>query len=259
MRLPPVSTTLLAPTPLATLPTRPTRPTLRLVGRAELPDATGEIRVLIADEQALVRAAFRVLLETASGISVIAESGSAALAVETAARTHPDVVLIDAAVQGSLEATRDIAQLPHTHVVILTAGDSDALVFDALRAGASAVLVRDAEPAELVKAMRVVARGDVLLSPVMTRRLLAEFASLDLPQTSPDGFEELTERERQVTALAARGLNNPEIAERLRMSPATAKTHVGRSMMKLRARTRAQLVAFAYESGLVPTPTTLPA
>ena len=248
--------TLLAPTPISPLPARPR---LRLVGRAEVPEATSEIRVLVADDQALVRAAFRMLLETESGISVIAEASSADEAVESAARTHPDVVLIDAALDGSIEATREIARLPRARVMILTAHDSDGCVFDALRAGASGFLLRDTEPAELVNAVRVVAHGDALLSPSTTRRLLAEFASPDFPQTSPDGFEELTDREREVTVLAAHGLNNREIAGRLVMSAATAKTHVGRAMMKLEAHNRAQLVAFAYESGLVPFPASRPA
>jgi DNA-binding NarL/FixJ family response regulator len=225
-----------------------------LVGRAEVPEATHEIRVLIADDQALVRAAFRMLLEIESGISVVAEASTAARAVATAGRTQPDVVLIDAALQGSIEATRQIAQRTRARVMILTAHDTDECVFDALRAGASGFLLRDTEPAELVKAVRVVAHGDALLSPSTTRRLLAEFSAFDVPQTSPDGLEELTAREREVTMLAARGLNNHEIADRLVVSPATAKTHVGRAMMKLRARNRAQLVAFAYESGLVPAP-----
>ena len=212
--------------------------------------------MLIADEQALVRAAFRMLLETESGISVIAEAANADEAVAIARRTGPDVVLIDAALEGSIEATRQIARLPRARVMILTAHDSDECAFDALRAGASGFLLRDTEPAELVNAVRVVALGDALLPPSTTRRLLAEFASLDVPQTSPDGLEELTDREREVTMLAARGLNNHEIGERLIVSPATAKTHVGRAMMKLQARNRAQLVAFAYESGLVPSPAT---
>lgn len=251
-----MSSTLLAPAPVTALPARPR---LRLVGRAEVPEATYEIRVLIADQQALVRAAFRLLLETESGISVIAEAATADEAVVTADSTRPDVVLIDAALPGSIEATREIARLPRARVMILTAHDSDDCVFDALRAGASGFLLRDTEPAELVKAVRVVAHGDALLSPSTTRRLLAEFTSLDVPQTNPDGLEELTNREREVTMLAARGLNNFEIAEHLVVSPATAKTHVGRAMMKLRARNRAQLVAFAYESGLVPAPATSPA
>jgi DNA-binding NarL/FixJ family response regulator len=246
-----VSSTLLAPAPVTALPDRPR---LRLVGRAEVPEATHEIRVLIADDQALVRAAFRMLLEIESGISVVAEASTAAQAVATAGRTQPDVVLIDAALQGSIEATRQIAQRTRARVMILTAHDTDECVFDALRAGASGFLLRDTEPAELVKAVRVVAHGDALLSPSTTRRLLAEFSAFDVPQTSPDGLEELTAREREVTMLAARGLNNHEIADRLVVSPATAKTHVGRAMMKLRARNRAQLVAFAYESGLVPAP-----
>ena len=245
----------MAPAPVTALPVRPR---LRLVGRAEVPEATCEIRVLIADQQALVRAAFRLLLETESGISVIAEAATADEAIATAERTRPDVVLIDAALHGSMEATREIARLPRARVMILTAHDSDDCVFDALRAGASGFLVRDTEPDELVKAVRVVAHGDALLSPSTTRRLLAEFTSLDVPQTSPDGLEELTDREREVTMLAAHGLNNLEIAEHLVVSPATAKTHVGRAMMKLRARNRAQLVAFAYESGLVPSPATRP-
>jgi DNA-binding NarL/FixJ family response regulator len=250
------TTTLLAPAPITGLPAPPR---LRLVGRAEAPEAACEIRVLIADGHALVRAAFKMLLETESGISVVAEASTAEEAVDTAAGTRPDVVLIDAALNGCIEATGEIARLAHARVMILTARDSDECVFDALRAGASGFLLRDTEPDELVKAVRVVAHGDALLSPSTTRQLLAEFASLDPPHTNPDGLEELTQREREVMVLAARGFNNSEIGERLVVSPATAKTHVGRAMMKLHARNRAQLVAFAYESGLVQAPTTRPA
>jgi DNA-binding NarL/FixJ family response regulator len=235
------------------------QPRLRMVGNVEGPEATYEIRVVIADGRALVRAAFRMLLETEAGIYVIAEASSSDEAVETARRTRPDVVLIDGGLPGSLVATQEISNLPHARVMILTADDGDECVFPALRAGASGFLVRDTEPAELVKALRAIAHGDALLSPSSTRRLLAVFAAQSAPRTGLDGLEELTEREREVMALAARGLSNGEIAERLVVSKATAKTHVGRAMMKLRAHSRAELVAFAYECGLVLAPSPRPA
>jgi DNA-binding NarL/FixJ family response regulator len=211
--------------------------------------------VLIAGGEALVRAAFRMLLETEAGISVTGEASTGEEAVAMARRTQPDVVLMDASLPGldCIEATRQIARMPRARVMMLTSSDSDDCLFPALRAGASGFLVRDTDPAELLEALRALARGDALLSPSVTRKVLAELLSRgDLARPSPDGLEELTDREREVMALAARGLSNDEIAERLLVSPATAKTHLNRTMMKLRARNRAQLVAFAYESGLVP-------
>lgn len=255
-----MTATVIAPSAFTTGAASP--PRLRLVGttdRFEGPAAASEIRVLIAGGQALVRAAFRMLLETETGISVTGEASTGEEAVAIAQRNQPDVVLMDGNLPGldSIEATRQIARLPRARVVMMTTSDSDDSVFAALRAGASGFLVRDTEPPELLRALRAIARGDALLSPSVTRRVLAEFAARrDLPRTSPDGLEELTDREREVMGQAARGLSNDEIAERLFVSTATAKTHVNRAMMKLHARNRAQLVAFAYESGLVPPPST---
>jgi DNA-binding NarL/FixJ family response regulator len=232
-------------------------PQLTLVppdGRLRGPVATREITVLIADGHALLRAGFRALLESEFGITIAGEANTGDEAVAIARRTHPDVVLIDAHLPGldAVETTRQIAPLPRTRAVILASSPDDDSVFACLRAGASGFLVKDSEPAELVEAVRVVACGDAALSPSVTRRLILRFASdTDARQAAPDGLEELTKREREVMALAARGLNNVELAERLAMRPATAKTHVNRAMTKLRARDRAQLVAFAYESGLV--------
>jgi DNA-binding NarL/FixJ family response regulator len=220
----------------------------------EGPAANVEVRVLIADGQALVRAGYLALLHGEPGIAVVGEASTGDEAVALARRTRPDVVLTDAGLPGldPVDATRQIAMLPRTRVVILTsrAGDDD--VFPLLRAGASGFLVKDSAPAELMEAVRVVARGEAALSPSLTRRLLDRLASETCDhRPSPDGLEELTEREREVMALAAHGLNNAELAQRLAVRPATAKTHINRAMMKLRARNRAQLVAFAFESGLV--------
>jgi DNA-binding NarL/FixJ family response regulator len=223
-------------------------------GRVQGPAATREISVLIADGHALLRAAFRALLETEFGITIAGEATTGDEAVELARRTDPDVVLIDARLPGldAVETTRQIADLPQTRAVILASSPGDESVFACLRAGASGFLVKDSDPAELVEAVRVVARGDAALSPSVTRQLILRFASdTDVRREAPDGLEELTNREREVMALAAQGLSNTELAERLAMRPATAKTHVNRAMSKLRARDRAQLVAFAYESGLV--------
>jgi DNA-binding NarL/FixJ family response regulator len=223
-------------------------------GRVQGPAATREISVVIADGRALMRAAFRVLLETEFGITVAGEATTGDEAVELAQRTDPDVVLIDASLPGldAVETTRQIADLPRTRAVILASSAGDESVFACLRAGASGFLVKDSDPAELIEAVRVVARGDAALSPSVTRRLILRFASdTDVRQQAPDGLEELTNREREVMALAAQGLSNTELAEHLTIRPATAKTHVNRAMSKLRARDRAQLVAFAYESGLV--------
>jgi DNA-binding NarL/FixJ family response regulator len=218
------------------------------------PVASREIRVVIADGHALLRAAFRALLESEFGITITGEATTGDEAVALARRTQPDVVLVDASLPGldAVETTRRIADLPRTRAVLLASSPTDDIVFPCLRAGASGFLVKDSEPAELVEAVRVVARGDAALSPSVTRRLILRFASdTDAAQPAPDGLEELTKREREVMALAAHGLSNTELAERLAMRPATAKTHVNRAMTKLRARDRAQLVAFAYETGLV--------
>ena len=214
------------------------------------------IRVLLADDQALVRAGFRSLLNAEDDITVIGEVSDGAAAVEVARAEKPDVVLMDIRMPGmdGLEATRQIGAeeaLSDVHVVILTTFDLDEYVFEALRVGASGFLVKDTEPVELLQAVRVVARGDALLSPGVTRRLVAEFATRARePRPSPE-LGQLTDREREVMGLVAAGLSNDQIAEKLVVSPATAKTHVSRAMVKLGARDRAQLVVFAYESGLV--------
>jgi DNA-binding NarL/FixJ family response regulator len=214
------------------------------------------IRVVIADDQALVRAGFRALLDAQDDIEVVGEAADGEAAMRLAVNERPDVVLMDIRMPGvdGLEATRRFAaddRLTAVHVVILTTFDLDEYVFEAIRSGASGFLVKDTEPVELIQAVRVVARGDALLSAGVTRRLIEEFASrAKEPRPSPQ-LDLLTEREREVMALVGAGLTNDEIAERLFMSPATAKTHVSRAMVKLGARDRAQLVVFAYESGLV--------
>jgi DNA-binding NarL/FixJ family response regulator len=214
------------------------------------------IDVVIADDQALVRAGFRLLLESEDDIRVAGEARDGREAVAVARRHRPDVVLMDIRMPGldGLAATREIVAAPdlrEVKVLILTTFETDEYVFEALRSGASGFVVKDTEPAELVHAVRVVARGDALISPQVTRRLIAEFAARPArPHPNPE-LDELTDREREVMALVARGLSNGEIAEQLVVSPATAKTHVGRAMMKLHAHDRAQLVVLAYESGLV--------
>jgi DNA-binding NarL/FixJ family response regulator len=212
--------------------------------------------VLLADDQALVRAGFRALLDAQDGVDVVGEAGDGDEAVRLARDLVPDVVLMDIRMPGAdgLVATRAIAQderLGDVRVVILTTFDLDEYVFEALRAGASGFLVKHTEPAELVQAVRAVARGDALLSPTVTRRLIAEFALRAKEPRPPSELDVLTEREREVMALVGEGLSNDEIATRLFVSPATAKTHVSRAMTKLGARDRAQLVVLAYESGLV--------
>ncbi|MBG0826683.1 response regulator transcription factor [Planomonospora sp. ID67723] len=213
------------------------------------------IRVLLVDDQALIRAGFRALLEAEEDIEVVAEAADGERGVALAREHLPDVVLLDVQmpVMDGIEATRRIAADPRlggVHVVILTNYGLDEYVFDALRAGAGGFLVKDTEPADLLQGVRVAARGDALLSPAITRRLIGEYVARR-PATSPAGLEVLTNREREVTALVARGLSNDEIAAHMMISPATAKTHVSRSMIKLHARDRAQLVVLAYESGLV--------
>jgi DNA-binding NarL/FixJ family response regulator len=214
------------------------------------------IRVLLADDQALVRAGFRALLDAEPDLAVVAEAADGAQATELAARTRPDVVLMDIRMPGvdGLEATRRIAADPRlagTRIVILTTFDLDEYVFEALRAGASGFLVKDTEPVELLRGVRAVAAGDALLSPGVTRRLISEFAARAKPPVAARSLGALTEREREVVALVGAGLSNEEIAARLVVSPATAKTHVSRAMVKLGARDRAQLVVYAYEAGLV--------
>jgi len=214
------------------------------------------IRVLLADDQVLVRAGFRALLDAQDDIEVIGEAGDGEQAARLARQFTPNVVLMDVRMPGTdgLAATRQITadpQLADVRVVILTTFELDEYVFEAIRSGASGFLVKDTEPDELVQAVRVVASGDALLSPSVTRRLIAEFAARAKPLQDPGGLDELTDREQEVLALVGDGLSNGEIAKRLYVSPATAKTHVSRAMIKLRARDRAQLVVIAYESGLV--------
>jgi DNA-binding NarL/FixJ family response regulator len=215
------------------------------------------VKVLLADDQTLVRAGFRVLLERGQGIEVVGEAGNGTEAIEAARRLRPDVVLMDIRMPAldGLEATRRIVadqRLAGIRVVMLTTYELDEYVFQALRAGASGFLLKDIDPDDLRQAVRVVAGGDALLSPSVTRRLIEEFAGRPGPRRAdPRRLEPLTERERQVVALVAEGLSNGEIGRRLSMSPATAKTHVSRAMAKLDARDRAQLVVLAYETGLV--------
>jgi DNA-binding NarL/FixJ family response regulator len=213
------------------------------------------IRVLLADDQALIRAGFRALLSAEDDLEVVAEAANGEQAVALALQHLPDVALVDVQmpVMDGIEATRRIAgdeRLAGVHVVILTNYGLDEYVFNALRAGAGGFLVKDTEPADLLQGVRVAARGDALLSPGITRRLIGEYV-IRRPDPAPAKLDVLTNREREVTALVARGLSNDEIAAQMVISPTTAKTHVSRAMIKLRARDRAQLVVFAYESGLV--------
>jgi DNA-binding NarL/FixJ family response regulator len=214
------------------------------------------ISVLLADDQALVRAGFRALLDAQEDIDVVGEADDGEEAVRLAKSLVPDVVLMDIRmpVLDGLAATRAIAadeRLSSVRIVILTTFELDEYVFEALRVGASGFLVKDTEPVELIRAVRAVAGGEALLSPSVTRRLIAEFATRAKEPSRAPELDHLTDREREVMALVAEGLSNEEIAGRLFVSPATAKTHVSRAMTKLNARDRAQLVVFAYESGLV--------
>ena len=214
------------------------------------------IRVLLADDQTLIRAGFRALLSAEDDIEVVAEAANGEQAVALALEHRPDVALVDVQmpVMDGIEATRRIAadeRLHGVHVVILTNYGLDEYVYNALRAGAGGFLVKDTEPDELLRAVRAVVDGDALLSPGVTRRLIAEFAARSKEPATADALTQLTEREREVMALVGIGLSNDEIARRLVVSPLTAKTHVSRTMVKLGARDRAQLVVLAYESGLV--------
>ncbi|SEH01644.1 DNA-binding response regulator, NarL/FixJ family, contains REC and HTH domains [Nonomuraea solani] len=214
------------------------------------------IRVLLADDQTLVRAGFRSILSDEDDIEVVAEAANGVQAVSLAREHRPDVVLMDIRMPelDGLEATGRIARdsaLDGVKVIILTTFDLDDYIYGALRAGAGGFLVKDTEPAELIHAVRVVARGDALIAPSITRRLIAEFAGrVKRPDPGPR-LNALTEREREVMTLVAGGLSNDEIAARLVLSPATAKTHVSRIMTKLSVRDRAQLVVMAYEAGMI--------
>ncbi|MER5325036.1 response regulator transcription factor [Streptosporangium roseum] len=211
------------------------------------------IKVLLADDQALVRAGFRSLLSRSKELTVVGEAATGDEAVRQARSTEPDVILMDIRMPGmdGIEATRRIlAERPATKVVILTTFDTDEHVFAALRAGASGFLTKEVAPAELRHAVAVVAAGEALLSPSVTRRVVQQFAHRPAP-VSGDGLAVLTIREREVVRLVAEGLSNDQIAAKLVISPLTAKTHVTRALMKLNARDRAQLVILAYETGLV--------
>jgi DNA-binding NarL/FixJ family response regulator len=227
---------------------------------ADPPEAPPATRVLIADRQALVSAGFRVLLEAEHDLAVVAEAGSGDEALELIRSTRPDVVLVDLSLPGTdgVETTRLITSDPslgQVKVLVLAVGAAGDDILAALRAGASGVLLKSTDAAELVRGVRAVADGHASLSPKLTSRLIAELTRLPesgLPST--ELLDELTDREREVVALVAHGLTNDQIAERLVVSPATAKTHVSRSMVKLQARDRAQLVVLAYDAGLVRPP-----
>jgi DNA-binding NarL/FixJ family response regulator len=226
------------------------------------------IRVALVDDQGLVRAGFRALLDDADDIEVVGEAGDGAAAVDLARSARPDVMLMDIRmpVLDGLEATRRIVAdelLDGVRVLVLTTFELDEYVFEALAAGASGFLLKNTDPVELLRAIRVVAEGEALLAPSVTRKLIAEFTDRRSRRSESAGgrppadskplvdLDVLTDREREVMALVGAGLSNEEIAERLVVSPATARTHVSRAMVKLGARDRAQLVVFAYESGLV--------
>jgi DNA-binding NarL/FixJ family response regulator len=218
---------------------------------------TNTIKVLLADDQVLVRSGFRALLDGEDDITVVGEAASGAEAVEQARATRPDVILMDIRMpeMDGIRATGEIVRtrgLEQVRVLILTTYDTDAYVFEALQVGASGFLLKDAGPAELLHAIRVVAAGEALLAPRITRRLIAQFtAERVATQVAEDRLAVLTQRERQVLALVGQGLSNDEIGAQLFLSPATARTHVSHAMAKLGARDRAQLVVIAYQTGLV--------
>ncbi|WTB86861.1 response regulator transcription factor [Streptomyces cellulosae] len=217
------------------------------------------IRVLLVDDQPLIRSGFRALLDLEDDIEVVAEAADGEECLALVKEHVPDVALVDIQmpVMDGIEATRRIAadpELAGVHVVMLTNYGMDEYVFDALRAGAAGFLVKDILPEDFLHSVRVAARGDALLAPAVTRRLIDRYVSQPSPALTGGRLDELTDRERETVALAAHGLSNDEIARRLVISPATAKTHINRAMAKLHARDRAQLVVVAYESGLVTPP-----
>lgn len=216
------------------------------------------IHVLLVDDQELVRTGFRMILDGEADIDVVGEAANGRDALESAARLRPDVIVMDVRmpIMDGVEATRRLAGdegTPGARVLVLTTFDADEHVVEAIRAGASGFLLKDVTPAEFVKAIRIVASGDALIAPSVTRRLLSRFARLPVPadELHAEALRQLTEREREVLKLVALGLSNREIAERLTLAEATVKTHVSHLLLKLDLRDRAQLVALAYESGVV--------
>ena len=218
------------------------------------------LRVLIADDEALVRGGFRVLIDAEPGMTVVGEAGDGAAAVELARRTHPHVVLMDIRMPGvdGLAATREITADPGlagVHVLVLTTFDHDEYVIEALGVGAAGFLVKNTEPRQLLHGIRVVAGGEALLSPGLTRRLVARLVDRPgAPRVDHSRLDQLTAREREVVGLVAQGLSNEDIADELTISRATVRTHVGRAMLKLGAHDRAQLVVIAFQSHLVTPP-----
>ena len=217
------------------------------------------IKVVLADDQALLRAGFRALLDADPEIEMVGEASDGAMAVQMVTQTRPDVVLMDIRMPGTdgLAATERICATPdlaHVRVIMLTTFELDEYVFEALRVGASGFLVKDTEPAELLASIKAVARGDAALSPSVTRRLIDHVGERVRATIDPErvrALDRLTDREREIVTLVGEGLSNDEIAARLVLSPATAKTHVSRAMVKVNARDRAQLVVLAYEGGLI--------
>jgi DNA-binding NarL/FixJ family response regulator len=214
------------------------------------------IRIVLVDDQMLIRAGLRALLDAEPDMTVVGEAADGAAAIEVVGIARPDLVLMDIRMPGvdGLEATKRISADPTldgVHVVVLTTFEEDDYVFEAIRGGASGFLVKDTEPAELIRAVRAVVAGESLLSPGATRSLVEAFATHSKPTSLAPGLDVLTDREREVMRHVAAGLSNADIATHLFISPATTKTHVSRAMIKLGARDRAQLVVFAYESGLV--------